>query len=430
MPVVVIGLNHRTAPLAVLEAMTVGERAQDKTLHALMSQEHVSEAVVLSTCNRTEVYAVAEKFHGGYADIRAVLAELAFLEPEDFSDHLYVHHDSAAVAHLFDVVSGLDSAVLGEHEIQGQVKTAWEAAQGVDAVGPTLNLLFRHALEAGKRVRHETAIGQGTASVSYSAVALADTHFGAITGAPTGQGLVGKRAVVLGAGDMGASMAASLCDAGVADLVVANRTFDKARAVAKSLDARAVRFADVTAELVDADVLLTSTGAASILLTRDEIAGVVERRGQRPLLLVDIAVPRDIDPSVADLPGVTVLDMDDLSGFAEAGLAERRKEVEIVRRLLDEELERYLAATSARAVAPVIVALRSAAESARVAELERVQGRLAGLDDEQQAAVDAVTQSLVAKLLHQPTVALREAAGTSKGDRLVQALRDLFDIDA
>lgn len=421
MPVVVIGLNHRTAPLAVLESMTVGDRVLDKTLHALMIREHVSEAVVLSTCNRTEIYAVAEKFHGGYADIRSVLAELAFLDPEDFTDHLYVHHDTAAVAHLFDVVSGLDSAVLGEHEIQGQVKTAWEKARAADAVGPTLNLLFRHALEAGKRVRHETAIGQGTASVSYSAVALAEEHLG---------GLTGRCAVVLGAGEMGGSMAASLADAGVGDLVVINRTFDNARAVARSLEARAVRFTDLAGELVAADVVLTSTGASSILLSRDEVAAVVERRDGRPLLLVDIAVPRDVEPAVAELPGVTVLDMDDLGAFADAGLAERRKEVELVRTLLDAELERYLAATSARAIAPVIVSLRSAAESVRAAELARVQGRLADLDDDQLAAVDALTQGLVAKLLHQPTVALRDAAGTAKGDRLVQALRDLFDIES
>ncbi len=420
MPVVVIGLNHRTAPLGVLEEMTIDTRGLDKTLHALLATEHLSEAVVLSTCNRTEVYAVAEKFHGGYSDVREVLAQLAFLDAEDFADHLYVHHDTAAVAHLFDVVSGLDSAVLGEHEIQGQVKSAWESAQAARAVGPTLNLLFRHALEAGKRVRNETAIGQGTASVSYSAVALADAHLG---------GLDGKRAIVLGAGEMAASMAASLADAAVADLVVANRTFDKARAIAKSLDARAVRFADVVDELVNADVLLTSTGASSVLLHRDETAAVVERRAGRPLLLVDIAVPRDIDPQVAELPGVTVLDMDDLSQFAEAGLAERRKEVDVVRTLLDGEVERYLAATSARAVAPVIVALRAAAEEVRAAELERARGRLGALDDDQLAAVDALTQSLVAKLFHAPSVALRDAAGSAKGDRLVQALRDLFDID-
>ena len=435
MPVVVIGVNHRTAPLGVLEAMAIGSESVGKTLHALLSTEHVSESVVLSTCNRTEVYAVAEKFHGGYADVRAVLAQLAFLDAEDFADHLYVHHDSAAVAHLFDVVSGLDSAVLGEHEIQGQVKHAWEAAQAEDAVGPTLNLLFRHALEAGKRVRSETGIGHGTASVSFAAVSLAAAQLAAAAGADVESGgcpaaaLAGSKAIVLGTGEMGASMAASLASADLADLVIANRTHDKAVELAGRTGGRAVRFADVTTELVDADVLLTSTGASSVLLTRDEVARVVEARGQRPLVLVDIAVPRDIEPSVAELPGVTVLDMDDIGAYAEAGLEDRRREIDAVRALLDDELERYQAATSAREVAPVIVALRQAAEATRAAELDRVRNRLAGLDDDQLASVEALTQSLVAKLLHQPSVALREAAGSAKGDRLVQAVRDLYDID-
>lgn len=421
MPVVVIGVNHRTAPLGVLEAMTVGDAALGKTLHALLTKEHVSEAVVLSTCNRTEVYAVAEKFHGGYADVRAVLAELAFLDPEDFADHLYVHHDSAAVAHLFDVVSGLDSAVLGEHEIQGQVKTAWEKARLDDAAGTTLNLLFRHALEAGKRARSETGIGRGTASVSYAAVALAAQQLGS---------LEGRRAVVLGAGEMGSSMAESLAAAGLAELVVANRTHEKAKALAAAIGGRAIRFADLADELVDADVLLTSTGASSVLLTRADVEAAMAARGGQPIVLVDIAVPRDIDPSVADIPGVTVLDMDDLGAFADRGLAERRREIDAVRTILDEELERFQAATSAREVAPVIVALRDAAEAARAAELDKARPRLGDLDEAQLASIEKLTQGLVAKLLHQPTVALREAAGTAKGDRLVQALRDLFDIDS
>jgi len=421
MPVVVIGVNHRTAPLEVLEAMTVGDAALGKTLHALLSTEHVSEAVVLSTCNRTEVYAVAEKFHGGYADVRAVLAELTFLDPEDFTDHLYVHHDAAAVAHLFDVVTGLDSAVLGEHEIQGQVKVAWERASGEGAVGTTLNLLFRHALEAGKRARSETGIGQGTASVSFAAVAMAAQHLGT---------LEGRRAVVLGAGDMGSSMAESLAAAGVSDLVIANRTHARARALATAVGGRAVRFADLAAELVAADVVLTSTGASSVLLTKAEVEAAMAGRDGRPLVLIDIAVPRDIEPAVAEVPGVTVLDMDAIGAFAERGLSERRREIEAVRSILDEELERFRAATSAREIAPVIVALRDAAEATRVAELERAKGRLADLDEAQLAAVEQLTQGLVAKLLHQPTVALREAAGSAKGERLVQALRDLYDIDS
>lgn len=420
MPVVVIGVNHRTAPLGVLEAMTIGSDAAGKALTALLSKDHVSEAVVLSTCNRTEVYAVAEKFHGGYADVRAVLAELAFLDPEDVADHLYVHHDSAAVAHLFEVVSGLDSAVLGEHEIQGQVKSAWERARREDAAGATLNLLFRHALEAGKRARSETGIGQGTASVSYAAVALAAQELGS---------LEGRRAIVLGAGEMGGSMAESLAAAGVAELVIANRTHDKAVALARGVGGRAIRFADLPAELVGADVVLTSTGASSVLLTRAEVEEAMAARSGRPLVLVDIAVPRDIEPSVAELDGVTVLDMDALSAFAEQGLAERRREIDAVRVILDEELERFRAATSAREIAPVIVALREAAEATRLTELERARARLGDLDEAQLAAVEKLTQGLVAKLLHQPTVALREAAGSAKGERLVQALRDLYDIE-
>ena len=426
MPVVVIGVNHRTAPLDVLEAMAVGTDAQGKALHALLATEHVSEAVVLSTCNRTEVYAVAEKFHGGYADVRGVLAELAFLDPEDFADHLYVHHDSAAVAHLFDVVSGLDSAVLGEHEIQGQVRDAWDVARSEGAASTTLNLLFRHAIEAGKRVRTETGIGQGTASVSYAAVQLAEEHLQVAIGS----GLAGRRAIVLGAGEMGSSMAASLRDAGVAELVIANRTHEKALALAADVGGRAIRFADLTAELVDADVLLTSTGAATVLLTEDEVAGVVTKRAGRHLVLVDIAVPRDIDPLVAGLDGVTVLDMDAIGAHAARGLAERRREIAAAREVLDEELDRFAAATSAREIAPVIVALRESAEALRLAELERARRSLASLDDDQRAAVDALTQGLVSKLLHQPTTALRDAAGSAKGDRLVQALRDLFGIEA
>ena len=414
--------THRTAPLAVLEAMSVGADAVDKTTHGLLSTDNVSEAVVLSTCNRTEIYAVAEKFHGGYADIRAVLAELAFLDPADFTDHLYVHHDSAAVAHLFSVVAGLDSAVIGEHEIQGQVKTAWEAAVELDAVGPTLNLLFRHALTAGKRVRTETAIGSGTASVSYAAVAMAAEHLG---------GLTDRRAVVLGAGDMGGSMAANLVDGGIVDLALANRTFDTAvERAARHEVAHAVRFSDVTDALVDADVVLTSTGAPSVLLGLDDMVDVMDRRHGRPLLCVDIAVPRDIDPAVAELAGVTVLDMADITRFAEAGLAGRLGEVDAARAVIDDEVNRFHAATSAQAMAPTIVALRDAAESTRSAELDRVRSRLRTLDADQFAAVDAFSQSLVSKLLHQPTIALRESAGTAKGDRLIQALRDLFDIDA
>jgi glutamyl-tRNA reductase len=417
--VVVIGLNHRSTPLDLLERMTIGDAALPKALHDLTSRTDVSEAVVLSTCNRTEVYAVAERFHGAYQDVRDFLAETAFLAPEDFSDHLYVHYDAPAVAHLFSVASGLDSAVLGESEILGQVKQAWERAREEGAAGPTLNLLFRHALAAGKRARSDTAIGRHITSVSQAAVAMAAERLG---------GLAGRTALVLGAGDMGEAMALGLAKAGT-ELIVANRTWDTAVALAARTGGRAVRLGELAAPLAEVDVLLTSTGAATPLLEADELRPVIDARGRRPLLIVDIAVPRDVDPAIGQLPGVTLLDMDDLRSFAAVGASAREGEVAGVRTIIDDELERYLGASSAREVAPMIVALRDRAEAVRQAEIERYRSRLGALEPTQLEAIEALTHGIIGKLLHDPQLALRDAAGSPRGDRLVAALRDLFALD-
>jgi glutamyl-tRNA reductase len=419
--VVVIGLNHRTAPLDLLERMAVGDAQLPKALHDLCTREHISEALVLSTCNRTEVYAVAERFHGAYSDIRGFLADFSFLPPDEFADHLYVHYDTAAVSHLLAVTSGLDSAVLGESEIQGQVKVAWERARDEGTAGPALNLLLRHALEAGKRARTETGIARNIASVSHAAVAMADERLG---------GVAGKTVLVLGAGDMGEGMAVALAGAGVARVLVANRTPARAAELAARVGGEPVPLVDLPRHLGDADLLLTSTGSQVPLVTAGDVGPIMAGRSGRPLLVVDIAVPRDVDPGVAEVPGVTLLDMDDLRAFAAAGVAERRREVAAVEAILHDELERYLIATSAREVAPMIVALRQRAESVRLSELDRYRGRYEDLDPRQLELVDAVTRGLVAKLLHQPTVVLKDAAGSARGDRLVAALRELFEIEA
>ncbi len=420
MSVIVIGLNHRSTPLDLLERMSISDGALPKALHDLVSRGDVSEAVVLSTCNRTEVYAIAERFHGAYQDIRDFLAELAFLAPEDFSDHLYTHYDAPAVAHLFAVASGLDSAVLGESEILGQVKVSWDRARDEGAAGPGLNLLFRHALEAGKRARTQTGIARNITSVSQAAVALAGARLG---------GLGGRRVMVLGAGDMGEAMALGLAKAGVADIAVANRTWDRAVQLADRTGGRAVRLADVPAAIADVDVLLSSTGAASPIFEVDDVREIIAERVGRPLLIVDIAVPRDIDPAVGALEGVTLLDMDDLRAFADAGTDARKREVSAVQTILDDELERYLVATSAREVAPMIVALRERAEELRRAELDRFRGRLEGLDEVQLDAIEGLTRGIISKLLHEPSVALKDAAGSPRGDRLVATLRELFALD-
>ncbi|HET6836200.1 MAG TPA: glutamyl-tRNA reductase [Acidimicrobiales bacterium] len=421
MSVVVIGLNHRTAPLELLERMSVPDGQVPKALHDLCSREHISEAMVLSTCNRVEVYADAERFHGAYSDIRGFLAEHSFLPPETFADHLYVHYDSSAAAHLFAVTAGLDSAVLGESEIQGQVKQAWDRARDQGAAGPGLNLLLRHALEGGKRARTETGIGRKIASVSQAAVAMARERLG---------GLAGKTVLLLGAGDMGEGMAVALAGAGERlNLMVANRTQANAVALAARIGAEPVALVDVPDRVTDIDLLLTSTGAQTPIIERADLEPVMIGRSGRPLLVVDIAVPRDVDPGVADIDGVTLLDMDDLRGFAAVGVAGRRREVAAAEAILNDELERYLDASSAREVAPMIVALRERAEVVRKAELERFRGRLDDLGADHAAVVDAVTKRLVSKLLHQPTVVLKDAAGSPRGDRLVAALRELFEIE-
>jgi len=418
--VVVIGLNHRTAPLDLLERMAVSDGQLPKALHDLCTRPNISEALVLSTCNRTEVYAVAERFHGAYSDIRGFLADFSYLPPEEFADHLYVHYDTAAVSHLMSVTAGLDAAVLGESEVQGQVKLAWERARSEGTAGPALNLLLRHALEAGKRARTETGIARHITSVSQAAVAMAGERLGSVAG---------KTVLVLGAGEMGEGMAVALAGAGAGRLLVANRTPARAAELAARVGGEQVALAELPEHLAQADLLLTSTGSRVPVVERADIEPIMAGRPDRPLLVVDIAMPRDVDPGAGEVAGVTLLDMDDLRRFAAAGVAERRREVTAVEAILEQEIERYLGDTSAREVAPMIVALRQRAEAVRSAELDRFRGRYDDLDPRQLDLVEAVTKGLVAKLLHQPTVVLKDAAGSARGDRLVAALRELFEIE-
>jgi len=417
--VVVVGLNHRTVPLDLLERMTVPASRLPKALADLTSREHVTEAVVLSTCNRIEVYVFAEKFHGAYQDIRNFFAEASHVAPEEFSDHLTSLYDGDAARHLFSVASGLDSAVLGEHEILGQVRKSWETASTEGAVGPVLNPLFRHALEVGKRVRTETAISRNITSVSQAAVAMATERLG---------GLEGRQVLVVGAGEMGEGLARALHGGGVAGIRVANRTWDRAVEVAGRLGGEPVRLDDLPHHLVEVDMLLTSTGASAVILEHGDLASVVGERHGRELLVVDIAVPRDVDPAAGEIDGLTLLDMDDLREFAEVGIRERQREVTAVQVIVDAELDRYVDESTARSVAPLVASLRARGDLVRSGELQRLSARLGDLDDRQRDAVEALAAGIVGKLLHEPTVRMKDAAGTARGERLAEALRDLFDL--
>ena len=419
MSVVAVGLNHRTVPLDLLERMTVPASRLPKALGDLTSRENVTEAVVLSTCNRIEVYAFAEKFHGAYQDIRNFFAETSHVAPEEFSDHLVGLFDGDAARHLFSVASGLDSAVLGEHEILGQVRTSWETAATEGAVGPVLNPLFRHALEVGKRVRTETAISRNITSVSQAAVAMATDRLGT---------LEGRQVMVVGAGEMGEGLARALHGGGVSSILVANRTWERAVDVAERLGGTAVRLDDLPRLLPEVDVLLTSTGASSVILEHGDLASVVGEREGRELLVVDIAVPRDVDPAAGEIDGLTLLDMDDLRAFADAGIRERQREVTAVQAIVDAELDRYVDESTARSVAPLVTSLRGRGEDVQKGELDRLAARLGDLDERQREAVEALAAGIVGKLLHEPTIRMKDAAGTARGERLAEALRDLFDL--
>ena len=419
MSIVVFGVNHRTGPLALLERVTIADDAIAKTVHGLMSRPNLREVVVLSTCNRTEVYAVAEKFHGAYGDLRDFFCDLGGFSADELIPHVYSQHDDAAISHLFEVASGLDSAVLGESEILGQVRIAWERSQREGGALSTLNLLFRHAIETGKRARTETSIGRHTASVSHAAVDMARESLGAIDG---------MTVLVVGAGDMGEGVTVALADSGVGQVLVTNRTIAKAQALADRVSGSVTEFYRLAESLVEADVVVTCTGAGSTVIDADMVKNAMLQRPERPLFIVDIAVPRDVDSDVANIDGVTLLDLDNLRDWAARGQAQRATEALAVRDIIVQEIERFNMETTARQAAPLVAQLHERAEAVRAAEIDRQSKKLSLLTPEQQDAVDAVTKGIVAKLLHDMSVRLKDDAGTPRGERNSAAVRDLFDL--
>ena len=427
MSVVVVGIEQRQAPLDLLEQVAVGENALPKALGMLHDRANLSEAVVLSTCLRTEVYAVVERFHDGVAELQEFFAAIAGQPVEALADHLITRFDDDVADHLFTVASGLDSAVLGESEVLGQVRRAWEHARRERASGPVLGSLFRHAVETGKRVRSETAIARGITSLSNGAVAMAANR--------RAGGLAGARILVVGAGEMGEGVIRAVASHDPAELVVANRTSARAAEVVGALPAelgsrsRVASMATVSAALASADVVFSSVATTHPIVEMSVLESAVSRRQpDDPLLIVDLGVPRNVEPAAAALDGVTLLDMDALRAAVEGALSGRQGEVAQAREIVADQLERYRIAARARGAAPVVSALRSRAEEVRRSELERHRSKLSELTEEQWDQVDAVTRATVAKVLHEPTVAVKDAAGTPRGERLVEALRALFDL--
>lgn len=419
MSFVVIGLNHATAPLEVLEQVAVPTDGLDKALHDLSTRPYVAEVVVLSTCNRTEIYLVAEKFHGAFQDVRDFLVQQSSVLPEHLSDSLYTFYDDQAIEHLFGVSAGIDSAVVGEHEILGQVKRAWQAAQAHGSVGPTLNALFRSALAAGKRVRTETGIGRNIASVSQAAIVLAKDRVG---------DLADKRVLLVGAGEMGTGMALSVADASPADIAVISRTDTTAREIADRIGATVRPLGDLSDALVDCDVAFFSTAAPSLVISADQMVQVLARRNGAPLLVLDVALPRDVDPAAATIDNLDLCDLDTIGAFVARGLESRAGEVDAARAIVADEVSRHANQVGARSVAPLITEFRASIEAVRSEEVRRQLARQDDLTDQQHETIEEITRAVIAKVLHVPTVRLKDSATSVRGERLSAALRELFDL--
>jgi glutamyl-tRNA reductase len=424
-PVFVVGANFRSAPIELLERLAIDIERRPKALAGLLDLEHVHEAVVVSTCNRVEVYTAISRFHGAAGDVRRFLADLHGLGLEEFASHLYDYYEERAVQHLFAVATGVDSMVVGEAQILGQVREAFQAAQAERTVGPVLSALFARAIKVGRRARSETGIGSGLASTVTVGLRVAEGQLG---------GLAGRRALLVGAGGVARLAGRALRDAGAGELVVANRTAATGTALARQLGGRAVPLERVTDELALADLAVAATAGTTPTVTAATVAAALARRAgpeagePGPLVLLDLGVPRDVEPGVRGLPGVVLADLDALRAVLETDEGPRR-EVERVRSLIAQETAAFMGGQREARLVPTIRALRVRAEQVRQQELAKASARLAGLDERQRAAVEAVTRGLVNKLLHDPMVRGKTLAARPDGDLYVAALRELYGLD-
>ncbi|MCW2819504.1 MAG: hemA [Marmoricola sp.] len=419
MSVLVVGVSHKTAPVSVLERVALDAGGVAKLIRQVTDVEHVTEATVVSTCNRTEVYADVDRFHGSVEAISRMLGERLGDAPEEVLEHLYVHYDDGAVSHLFHVAAGLDSMVLGESQILGQTREALRVGQENGTVGPALNVLFQQALRVGKRSHAETDIDRVAPSLVTAALERAADHVGP---------LAGKHVLVVGAGSMAGLTVATAHRAGAASITVANRTPERAERLAAQHGARAIPLEDLADHVGPVDVLVSCTGSASTLIGPEQIAARRARSADPgPLAIVDLALPRDVDPAVGALDGVRLVALDTLA--AELEDAPGGADVEGVRTIVAQELAAFLTARRSQSVTPTVVALRTMATGVVDSELARLGSRLPQLDEATRAEVEKTIRRVAEKLLHQPTVRVKQLANESGAVSYAAALAELFALD-
>jgi len=415
MQLALVGLSHKTAPVEIRERLAFSNDALRSALTSLVDRRRVNEAMILSTCNRVEV--VAESPDDRL--IRDFICEFHQISHDSVSTHLYSYRNVEAIRHVFRVTASLDSMVIGEPQILGQVKEAFRIAMDAGTVGMHLSALMNRAFAVAKKVRSETGISQSAVSVSYAAVELARKIFGDLSG---------KTVMIIGASKMGELAAKHLRRAGASSVLVTNRTFERAVELAKVFEGAAVPFEHFTDHMTGADIVITSTGAPHFIIGRNLAEQVIHRRKNKPIFFIDIAVPRDIDPAVNQIDNAFLYDIDDLQQVIDANLKERFKEAMRAEQIVDDEVEAFCLKMQTRDVVPTIVQLRDSLEKVRRDEIERNRRHLKDLSPEQQAAVDQITKSIVNKILHPPIEQLKQMAHDPQGADLADLIRKIFNV--
>ena len=419
MQLLLVGVSHRTAPIELRERLDFSSRGVDRALAALSASGVHHEATIVSTCNRVELYVGCDDLEAARTAIQQFLSEFHGIPGDQLSPHIYSKIGQDAVTHLYRVAAGLDSLVMGEPQILGQVKEAFGVASQMGCTGPLLNKLFHSAFAAGKRVRSETALAEGAVSVSYAAVELARKIFGS---------LKGRTVLVIGAGEMGKLTAVHMQAQGIGRLIITSRTASHAAALAQSIGGTAMPWDALHRSLVEADILITATGASTPIISRDLIARTMKARRQRPLFIIDIAVPRDVESSAGDLEQVFLYNVDDLQAVVQENISRRGTEASDAEKIIAQEVSRFLGWLNSRGAVPTIVALRQRFESIRQSELRRLEPKLASLPPEAKARVDEITRLIMEKLLINPTEQLKAASDADTVAAYSDVLTRLFGL--
>ncbi len=420
MNIIVVGLSHKTAPVEMRERVAFSPTAMERPLKALLDLPNISEGLIVSTCNRVEIYAAGKETEVSAARLKRFLADYHGIGLENLESHLYEFQGIDAIRHVFRVASSLDSMVVGEPQILGQIKTAYGYAAEFKTVGLILNRFLHKAFSVAKRVRTETGISSNAVSISFAAVELARKIFGT---------LERKRVLLIGAGEMCELAARHFVNNGVDSVLVTNRTYERAVKLAEEFQGRAVPFDDFPDHLHQADIILASTGAPNYTLQHRQVEDALRQRKNRPMFFIDIAVPRDIDPRVNDISNAYLYDVDDLQEVIQANLKERQKEARKAEGIIEQEIVQFHQWLSQLDVVPTIVSLRKKLEEVRRSEIEKTFSNLKNLGSKERKAIEAMTSAIINKVLHQPITVLKQARNENSGDNYVDALRTLFDLE-